>query len=120
MSHNNNNHGDREQQSFDEALTFLTHVAGEEIAHMVSRGKSTRVKGVWQFKSVGGVVLADVDTFNHVASVHAMPDLRGATTAQVQTTRVICQCGQPKVLLGRAPSGTHYRCSQCKRVVFVR
>lgn len=113
--------GGNVERDYAAALAFLTSVAGQELVQHVSRGKSHRVGHVWEFESAGGVALATVDVHNSVAQVHAMPDLRDATTATVSTTRVQCDsCRQPKVLPGRAASGVHYRCGQCGRVCFVR
>lgn len=108
---------------FTQAIAQLRAVAGEEIIRYVSEDKSSCDRnGVWELCSRGGVVLATVDVPNNTTAVHAMPRLNAAnaTTAKVQTTRVICQaCKQPKVLKGRAASGVHYQCPRCERVCFV-
>lgn len=108
---------------FTQAIAQLRAVAGEEIIRYVSEAKSSCDRnGVWELCSRGGVVLATVDVANNTTAVHAMPRLtpQQATTAKVQTTRVICQaCKQPKVLPGRAVSGVHYQCPRCERVCFV-
>lgn len=108
---------------FTQAIAQLRAVAGEEIVRYVSEAQSSCDRnGVWELCSRGGVVLATVDVPNNTTAVHAMPRLNAAnaTTAKVQTTRVVCQaCKQPKVLPGRAVSGVHYQCPRCERICFV-
>lgn len=106
---------------YGKALAMLEAVAGAEIIGYVDAKRSSCDRnGNWVLTSRGGIELATVNAADGVCVVHALPNLASkASRAKVLTTRVQCDCGQPKVLPGRVKSGAFYGCGHCKRVAFV-
>jgi hypothetical protein len=109
----------RHHEEYRRAVSLLASVAGPSAAEKVDPGRSSLSRGMWAMASRSGRLLAEVNIHAGTVLIHALPTLSAMRVARVLTTRVVCECGQPKVLQGAPRSGDSYECPGCATQVFI-
>lgn len=109
----------RHLDDYRQALKLLSSVAGAGVCEKVDPKRSALSRGSWAMTSRSGTLLAEVNIHAGTVLIHALPTLNAMRVARVLTTRVVCECGHPKVLQGVPRSGDSYTCGNCETQVFV-